>query len=273
MTTSAPGSTALPTPTGKLAITLSGPVATIAIDNPGKRNALDLEMWSAFPSIMDMLAADERVRVVVLRGAGHGAFASGADIGEFRTVRADAAGGRRYEAQNEAAFWAVARCPKPVIAMIRGFCLGGGFGLALSCDLRIAERGASFGIPASRLGVGYPPGAMSLIVASLGPAAAKDLFFTARRIDADEAARLGVVQRLVDDADLEATTQSLAESIAENAPLTIRAAKAAIQESAGLGRKEGPDPSALAAACFDSSDYQEGVLAFLGKRPPRFRGR
>ena len=191
MIASAPVSTPLSTPTDKLAVTLAGAVATVAIHNPAKRNALDLEMWSALPSVMAMLVQDERVRVVVLRGAGQGAFASGADIAEFETVRADAAGGRRYEAQNEAAFWAVARCPKPVVAMIRGFCLGGGLGLALACDLRLAERGAVFGIPASRLGVGYPPGAIGLIVAALGPAAAKDLFFTARRIDAEEGGRAG----------------------------------------------------------------------------------
>ena len=136
---------------------------------------------------------------IVLRGAGQESFASGADIGEFATVRADAEGGRLYEAANEAAFWAVAHCSKPVIAMIRGFCLGGGFGLALSCDLRVASENAIFGIPAARLGIGYPPGAMKLVTAAVGAPAAKDLFFTARRIGAQEASRLGVVQRLVPD--------------------------------------------------------------------------
>jgi enoyl-CoA hydratase/carnithine racemase len=263
----------LPSPTRKLAISIEDAVATVAIDNPEKRNALDLEMWSAFPPIMTMLAKDDRVRTVVLRGAGDGAFASGADITEFETVRADAAGGRRYEAENEAAFWAVARCPKPVLAMIRGFCLGGGFGRAVSCDLRIAADGAAFGIPAARLGVGYPPGAISLVVAAVGSAAAKDLFFTARRIDASEARRLGVLQRVVSNADLESTTLSLAHAIAANAPLTIRAAKAAIDDCTAVGSPLGRHAAALADACFDSADYKEGIRAFLDKREPRFQGR
>ncbi|HEV2603039.1 MAG TPA: enoyl-CoA hydratase [Microvirga sp.] len=263
----------LPSPTSKLVVSLDDAVATVAIDNPGKRNALDLDMWSAFPAIMAALAADERVRAIVIRGAGGGAFASGADISEFETVRADAAGGRRYEAENEAAFWAVARCPKPVIAMIRGFCLGGGVGLALACDLRLAEAGATFGIPAARLGVGYPPGAMSLVVAALGTAAAKDLFFTARRIGAAEALSLGMLQRVVSDEELESTTLELARTIASNAPLTLEAAKAAIDSAAGLAGPDTPDPKALADACFDSADYREGRLAFLAKRQPVFTGR
>src|SRR3712207_2420235 len=158
----------LPSPTSKFAVTLDGTVATVAVDNPAKRNAIDLDMWGALPPIMAALDADARIRAVILRGAGQGAFASGADIAEFSNVRADAAGGRRYETANEAAFWAVAHCAKPAIAMIRSFCLGGGFGIALACDLRIAEDGATFGIPAGRLGVGYPPSAMSLVVAAVG---------------------------------------------------------------------------------------------------------
>jgi enoyl-CoA hydratase/carnithine racemase len=262
----------LPSPTPKLAVTLDGAVATLAVDNPAKRNAIDLEMWRALPPIMAALEADDRVRAVILRGSGRGAFASGADIAEFSTVRADAAGGRAYEAANEAAFWAVAHCAKPVIASIRSFCLGGGFGLALACDLRIAEEGATFGIPAARLGVGYPPGAMSLVVAALGPAAAKDLFFTAQRIGAAEALRLGVVQRVTADEELDEEAALLAETIAANAPLTLRAAKVAIDRAAGTGR-EGTDPIALADACFDSADYREGRAAFLEKRQPVFSGR
>jgi enoyl-CoA hydratase/carnithine racemase len=262
----------LPSPTGKLVVTLDGAVATVAITNESRRNAIDLEMWTALPGLMAALGEDERVRVIVLCGAGSGAFASGADIAEFETLRADAAGSRRYEARNEAAFWAVAHCPKPVIAMIRGFCLGAGFGLALSCDVRVAESGATFGIPAARLGVGYPPSAMSLLVANVGPAAAKTLFFTARRIGADEALRLGVVQEVVAEEDLEQATRSLAESIAANAPLTIRAAKAAIDHAAGVGNARS-DPVALADACFDSADYREGCQAFMDKRAPVFTGR
>jgi enoyl-CoA hydratase/carnithine racemase len=229
-------------------------------------------MWKAFPALMDALDRDPEVRVIVVRGAGPESFTSGADIAEFATVRANAEGGRLYEAANEAAFWAVAHCSKPVVAMIRGFCLGGGFGLALSCDLRVASESAIFGIPAARLGVGYPPGAMKLVTAVVGASAAKDLFFTARRIGAQEAHRLGVVQRLVPDSELEQVTRALAESIAENAPLTIRAAKAAIDEAVGAGHPN-VDPVALADRCFDSADAVEGREAFLQKRRPVFTGR
>ncbi|KAA2237052.1 enoyl-CoA hydratase [Salinarimonas soli] len=262
----------LPSPTAKLRLALDGAVATLSIDNPARRNALDLEMWRALPEIAAGLARDERVRALVVRGAGDGPFASGADIAEFETVRADAAGGRAYEAANEAAFDALAALPQPTIAMIRGFCLGGGFGLALACDLRIAGRDAVFGIPAGRLGVGYPPGAMRMVVAAMGAAAAKDLFFTARRIDAETARSLGVVRDVVAPEALEAEVAGLAQVIAANAPLTLRAAKAAIDKASGIAAPDG-SAAALAAACFDSEDYREGRTAFLDKRAPVFRGR
>ncbi|MGO4389184.1 enoyl-CoA hydratase [Microvirga sp. 2YAF29] len=256
----------------KLSVSIDGAVATLAIDNPAKHNALDLSMWQALPDIVAELDRDPAIHVIVLRGAGADSFASGADISEFATVRADAEGGRRYEAINEAAFWALAHCSKPVIAMIRGFCLGGGFGLALSCDLRIASDNAIFGIPAARLGVGYPAGAMKLVTAAVGAPAAKDLFYTARRIGADEALRLGVLQRVVPDSQLEDIAFALAQDIAANAPLTIRAAKAAIDASMGIAHPD-VDPAALADLCFDSADAVEGRKAFLEKRRPVFAGR
>lgn len=258
----------------RIGATRSGAVGTIAIDNPARRNALDLAMWQAIPGLVDELAADEQVRVVVLRGAGTQAFAAGADISEFSTVRATAEGGRAYEAANLAAFDAVARCPKPTLAMIRGFCLGGGLGLALACDLRIAADDAVFGIPAGRLGVGYPPAALAYAVAALGPMRAKELFFTARRIDAAEADGLGLLTRRVLPDELEAATLALADTIAGNAPLTLRAAKAGIDAAAGLpGAPDAAALQAMAAACFDSDDYREGRTAFLEKREPRFGGR
>lgn len=259
------------TPNPKLAVSVDGAVATLAIDNPTKHNALDLGMWQALPAIIAELDRDPGIRAIILRGAGTDSFASGADISEFATVRADAEGGRHYEAINEAAFWALAHCSKPVIAMIRGFCLGGGFGLALSCDLRIASEGAIFGIPAARLGIGYPPGAMKLVTAAVGAPAAKDLFYTARRIGADEALRLGVVQRVLPERQLDDTVLALAQDIAANAPLTIRAAKAAIDAAMGIVHPD-VDPAELADRCFDSADAAEGRNAFLEKRKPVFSG-
>lgn len=261
-------------PDPRLRLSVDGPVATLAIDNPSKRNALDLAMWKAIPEIMERASRDEAVRVVVIRGAGTAAFASGADIAEFETVRATAAGGRAYEAANAAAFDAVASSPRPVIAMIRGFCLGGGLGLALACDLRIASRGAVFGIPAARLGLGYPPRAMAQLVSVAGAPLARDLFFTARRIGAEEAFSAGLLNRVVAEEDLEREALDLAASIAANAPLTLTAAKRAIDAASGLPGALAPEAlDALAAACFDSDDYREGRAAFLAKRAPSFRGR
>ncbi|MDJ1159400.1 enoyl-CoA hydratase [Chelatococcus sp. SYSU_G07232] len=263
----------LPSPTPRLTLAVDGPVATLAIANAEKRNALDFAMWEALPALVRTVEATEGVRVLVLRGAGDTPFASGADIAEFETVRASAAGGRAYEAANEAAFAALAACRLPVIAMIRRFCLGGGMGLALACDLRLAAEGTLFGIPAARLGVGYPPAAMSMIVAAVGVAAAKDLFFTARRVDAAEARTLGLVQRVVADPALEKEVYALARTIAANAPLTIRAAKRAIATAAALpGATDAAELAALADACFDSADYAEGRAAFLARREPVFRG-
>ena len=257
-----------------LRLSVASGVATLTIDNEARRNAIDFATWRAFPEVMAALGADEKVRVVVIRGAGDVAFTAGADIGEFGSLRASPEGGRAYEAANLAAFEAVAACPKPVLAMIRGFCLGGGLGIALACDLRIAADDAVFAIPAPRLGVGYPPAGMAMIVAAIDAAAAKDLIFTARRVDAAEALALGLVQQVVPAADLQRATADLAATIAANAPLTIRAAKAAIATTAGLPGAAGPDElQALADACFASADYAEGCAAFLGKRQPRFTGR
>jgi enoyl-CoA hydratase/carnithine racemase len=266
--------TSLPAPADKIGILVEPPLGWLVIDNPARRNALDLAMWTALPQRIAALEADPRVRVVILRGAGAQPFASGADISEFATVRATAEGGRAYEAANEAAFRALAGCAKPVVAMIRGFCLGGGLGLAVSCDLRLAAQGSQFGIPAGRLGVGYPPSAMAYVVAAVGPQAARDLFFTARRIDADEALALRLVARVLPDAELETQTRDLATTIAANAPLTLTAAKRAIDAAAGLPGALGADGlKRLADACFDSEDYREGRAAFLEKRTPAFKGR
>lgn len=260
--------------TDRLRLDVEGPIARLVIDNAPRRNALDLAMWRAIPHLAHAADADPDIRVVILTAAPGLPFCSGADISEFSTVRATAEGGRAYEAANAAAFDALAACGKPVIAAISGFCLGGGMGLASCCDLRVASADAQFGIPAGRLGVGYPPASMAYVVAAVGPAAARDLFFTARRFAAPEAKALGFLDRLADAHSALQEAEALAIEIAANAPLTLRAAKAAIARVAGL--PAAPDAQAcdaLAAACFDSADYAEGRAAFLEKRKPMFKGR
>jgi enoyl-CoA hydratase/carnithine racemase len=258
----------------KLRVQRAGGVARVLIDNGERRNAFDFSMWRALPGLLAALDAEAETRVVVLSGAPSLPFCSGADISEFSTVRATAEGGRAYEAANVEAFDALSRLGKPVIAAIAGFCMGGGMGLAAACDLRIAAEGAVFGIPAGRLGVGYPPEAMRYVVAAVGAQTAMDLFFTARRIDAAEARAAGFVSRVLPKDGFDAAIDAIAASVAANAPLTLRAAKAAIRRAADLPQAlAAEDCERLAAACFDSADYVEGRAAFLEKREPRFTGR
>lgn len=261
-------------PTPKLRVEIAEGVARVLIDNAARRNAFDFAMWRALPEIMARLDAESAARVVVLTGAPGLPFCSGADISEFSTVRATAEGGRAYEQANVEAFDALSRLSKPTIAAISGFCMGGGVGLACACDLRIAAEGALFAVPAGRLGVGYPPAAMKYVAAAVGSQTAMEMFFTARRFDASEAAAKGFVARLLPREGFDDAVGGIARGIAANAPLTLAAAKAAIRAAAGLPGAPTPDEcEALAARCFDSADYAEGRAAFLEKREPKFLGR
>lgn len=264
---------ALPTSDTRIKALVDGAVGRLVIDHPEKRNALSLAMWKAIPGAVAALDADPRVRVIVVAGAGETAFVSGADISEFAEVRKDAESARAYEASNGGAFRAIREAAKPTIAMIRGFCLGGGMGIAVACDLRIGAEDATFGIPAGRLGVGYPADCMRDVVNAVGPVRAKELFFTARRLDGREAAAIGFLVKAVPAADLAAETAALAAMIARNAPLTLKAAKAAIMACVGEpGEADWARVQGLTDACFDSADFAEGRTAFLEKREPVFRG-
>ncbi|WP_067334659.1 enoyl-CoA hydratase [Stappia indica] len=261
------------TRTARIATAIEDRIGWIEVDNPTRKNAITLDMWQAIPRAVAELAGDPRVRVIVLRGAGEETFIAGADISEFATLRKDAVSARAYEASNAAAFDALRNAPLPTLAMIRGFCLGGGFGLAAACDLRIAEYGASFGIPAARLGVGYPPTAIADVVRLLGPSRAKLLFFTARRIGVQEAERFGFLDVVATPGTLEAEARRLAGEIASGAPLTLRAARAGIDAlTARLSGEELAACQALADTCFDSRDFVEGRTAFMDKRAPEFTG-
>lgn len=265
---------AIVSPSSKLRVDVERGVARLFIDNGAKRNAFDLDMWRALPPLMAAIDADPETRVVIVSGAPELPFCAGADISEFATVRATSAGGRAYEQANVEAFDAISACSKPTIAAISGFCMGGGMGIAAVCDLRVAQQGAVFGVPAARLGVGYPPSAMRYVVAAVGAQQALDLFFTARRMTAREALEIGFIARLLEPESFEGAVDELAETIAGNAPLTLKAAKAAIRAAAQLPNAPAPaECETLAAQCFDSADYLEGRAAFLEKRAPRFEGK
>jgi enoyl-CoA hydratase len=260
-------------PEAALRLERDGEIAFIVADNAARMNALTAAMWRAIPVLVGEAERDPAIRIIVLRGAGERAFSAGADISEFESARAgDSAA--TYDALNDAAFQALSQCAKPTIAMIHGYCLGGGLGLALCTDIRLADDKAEFAIPAARLGIGYNARWVRPLLAAVSPSRAKEMLFTGWRFNAAQAAAMGLVNSVGPAADLQAKTRALAETIAANAPLTVRAAKQVIDEL--VRHPESPDIAALdaaVAACFDSEDYAEGRRAFLEKRKPHFQGR
>lgn len=262
----------LSSPTPFVQSFIAGSTGWIVLNRPERRHSLNAAMWAALPPLMKTLDEDSDVKVIVIRGAGAEAFASGADISEFDAARNDAAAAARYEQLNGEAFAAIRGASKPVIARIQGFCIGGGLAIALACDLRVADHSARFALPPARLGLAYPLDGLRDLVATIGPAAAKDMIFTARRVTAEEALRIGLADRLV--ADIDAETDVLCAEIAQGAPLTITHAKRAIDFITGRpGHEDDAEIAWLASRCFDSADYAEGRKAFAEKRKPVFSGK
>jgi enoyl-CoA hydratase/carnithine racemase len=244
----------------------------IVFDHPERRNAISAHMWDAIPDAAASLDADPEIRVIVMRGAGDVAFVSGADISEFEDSRSGPHA-EEYDRGNARAFMALLNLSKPLIALIHGFCVGGGCALSLTADLRYAAEDAIFAIPAARLGLGYSAAGLEALVNVVGYAYAKEIFFTARRFNAADALQMGLVNRVLPKADVEPYVRALAADIAANAPLTIRSAKLALRElmKPVVARDDAAVAEAI-RACYASADYAEGVRAFLEKRRPQFRG-
>ncbi|MEL0003107.1 MAG: enoyl-CoA hydratase [Rhodospirillales bacterium] len=249
-------------------------VGWVTFNNPERRNAVKFEMWEAIPKIFDTLVAQNDVRCIVMKGAGDKSFVAGADISEFKEKRSTPEQVTMYNATSAAAYAAIENCEKPLIAMIRGFCIGGGLAVALSADIRIAADNTVYAVPAARLGLGYRYPGMKRLVNLVGPAYAKEIFFTARKFNAEEAWRMGLVNKVVGLDELDAAVAEYAGMIAENAPLTVAAANFAVQTAiAHEADRDFAKLDEMVEACFASEDYKEGQTAFMEKRKPVFQGR
>jgi enoyl-CoA hydratase len=260
--------------TDKMIASKEGAIGWVIFNNPARRNAVSMPMWQALRAIVDDFSADPQVRVIVLKGAGDKAFVAGADISEFEEKRSNVETSRAYNEAVHAATTALREVRKPTIAMIRGYCVGGGVAVALACDLRIASDVSSFAIPAAKLGVGYEFEAVQKLVQVVGPSFAREIFYTARQFSAQEALAMGLVNRAVPDDSLEPLIREYASTIAGNAPLSVMSLKVLVAQA--LVDESDRDPNLcqkLVDRCQDSADYAEGRKAFMEKRKPKFTGR
>jgi enoyl-CoA hydratase/carnithine racemase len=261
------------TKTDKMLARKDGRVGYVIFNNPERHNAVSLDMWAATARILEGFAADDEVRVVVITGAGGKAFVSGADISKFESERASQDAQRLYNTTVEQAYAGIQDFPKPTIAMIRGYCIGGGLGLAVCCDMRICSDNSRFAVPAAKLGLGYSYAGLRRLTDIVGPAFAREIFFTARQFDTEEARSMGLVNRVVPEAELESYVKSYGETIAANAPLTVRSVKYIVGEVMKDESKRNLARCAeMVDQCFASNDFVEGRRAFMEKRKPAFTG-
>ena len=259
---------------GKMLSAKHDGIGMVTFNQPEKLNAMSVEMWAGLGEILDEFREDSSLRVVILTGAGGKAFVSGADISQFEKQRASSDAQREYDRLTGGGRMKLASFPKPVIARIHGFCLGGGLAIAMQADLRIATVNSQFGIPAARLGVAYNLDSVRKLVWLVGPAHASMILYAGRRIDSAEAERIGLINKAVPDAELDDVVMDLAGTIANNAPLSIAASKLFIDQV--MKDPSARDMEAIRKAmttCIDSADYREGRTAFMEKRSPRFQGR
>ncbi|MDQ3025948.1 MAG: enoyl-CoA hydratase [Pseudomonadota bacterium] len=265
--------TPLVSPTERVKAWVDGAVLHIRFNNPAKHNALSVDMWGAVPPLLQQAEQDDNIRVVVFSGEGGKSFISGADISQFDDLRAQKEAVTKYELLAEQALEGIYEFSKPTIACIKGYCVGGGVNVAISCDLRVASTDSTFFVPASRLGLGYRVSAMRNLTHLVGPGFAKDIFFTGRRLDSAEALRIGLVNRIAEPEGLEALLAEYTAAISTGAPLTIKAGKRIIREVLKNDDIDMEMSRRLILDCFESEDYAEGRKAFMEKRKPSFKGK
>jgi enoyl-CoA hydratase/carnithine racemase len=253
-----------------LAVTRDGGVATVELRRPDKHNAISFAMWHAFGRLMPLLAEDDDVDVVVLRGTPGGPFSAGADIAEFTTLRSDPEGARRYGEAVEAGEQALIRFPKPTVALVEGFAIGGGTQLAVACDLRVCERGSRFGVTPAKLGIVYALGSTARLVEVVGPAWARWILLTGDLVDAETALRIGLVHEVVEPGQVEARALQLAATMSSRARVSLEGGKAMVDRAVAGRLAEDDEVRALYARSWGSAEYAEGVAAFLSKRAPDF---